>query len=85
MFSVLGLLAAATVQTGTTTPAVAPVEKQICKRIEEDTTGSRLGRTRRICRTQAEWRALDDATARAINKTKAIGLAEPFGHEGQGR
>ena len=85
MFSVLGLFAVAAVQGATTTLATAPAEKMICKRTEEDTTGTRLAKTRRICRTQAEWRAMNDATARALNKSKNIGLAEPFAHEGTGR
>lgn len=77
MLSLLGLISAATVQAAAPAPAAIPTEKLICKRIEEASTGSRLGKTKRICRTQAEWRAMDDETARAINKTKANGLTDP--------
>jgi len=56
-------------------PAAPPV-KLICKRIEDDSTGSRLGKSKRICRTSAEWRALDDETYRALQNTKNKGLID---------
>ena len=61
-----------------TVPAApaAPEIKLICKRVEENSTGSRLVRAKRICRTTAEWRALDDETSRALNRTKGKGLVD---------
>ena len=78
MLGVIGLIATATAQAATAAPVAVPTEKLVCKRVEEASTGSRLGKTRRICRTQAEWRAMDDETSRAISKTKSVGLTDPY-------
>lgn len=82
--SVLIFLTASAQATATATPVPA-AEKLICKRVDEDTTGSRLAGSRRVCRTAYEWRAFDAETQRALNKTKDKGMAEPFAHESQGR
>jgi hypothetical protein len=77
LFSVLGLVATATAQAATAAPATVPTEKLICKRIEEASTGSRLGKSKRICRTQTEWSAADLETARSLNKVKTTGMVDP--------
>jgi hypothetical protein len=54
--------------------AKAPEEKKICR--SEKTTGS-LTRVRRICLTEAEWKALHDQTREDISKFQArAGTAE---------
>ena len=58
------------------TPAV-PEVKLICKRLEDNSTGTRLAKSKRICRTAAEWRAIDDETSRALRRTKDKGLVDP--------
>ena len=85
MSILLGLVAVAAAQPTTATPATPSSDKQICKRVEENFTGSRLGKAKKVCRTASEWRQMDAETARAINKTKSLGLAEPFAHDSQGR
>jgi hypothetical protein len=76
---VIGFLifAAAAAQTGPAVTVTAPVEKLICKRVEDPSTGSRLGKSRRVCQTATEWRAESDETVRAINDTKDKGLFDP--------
>ena len=75
----IGILAfGAALVTNPAADAVAPpAEKLVCKRVEEDSTGTRLGRMRRVCRTAADWRILDDETTAAINRTKDKGLFDP--------
>ena len=78
MFGILSFIGAATAAQATETVTLASQpEKMVCKRIEEDSTGFRLGRTKRVCRTKTEWRALDKETARALNKAKSQGLLDP--------
>lgn len=65
-------------------PAQAPAgpastEKLICKRIDDNSTGWRVQSNRKVCRTAAEWRALDDETYRAVNRAKDKGLFDPNG------
>ena len=62
-----GLLAsgAAAPQTDPTKDrAPDPAEKVICKRVYEADTGSHFQSSKRICRTAAEWKEIEDGTQR---------------------
>ncbi|WP_447727494.1 hypothetical protein [Sphingomonas koreensis] len=69
----ISLILAALVSTAAVdneTPAAAPTpapvaERKICK--TETGSASRLG-SKRICRTPAEWKAVQDATTRDLDK-----------------
>jgi hypothetical protein len=61
------------------TPAPTQEEKLVCKRIDDNSTGWRVQKMRKVCRTAAEWRALDDETQRAIGKAKDKGMFDPNG------
>jgi hypothetical protein len=43
-----------------------PAEKVICKRVYEADTGSHFQSSKRICRTAAEWKEIDDGTQRVM-------------------
>ena len=43
-----------------------PAEKPICKRIYEADTGSHFQSSKRVCRTAAEWREIEDGTQRVM-------------------
>ena len=60
-------------------PAPPAQEKLVCKRIDDNSTGWRVQKLRKVCRTAAEWRALDDDTQRAISKAKDKGMFDPNG------
>lgn len=60
-------------------PTAVPQEKLVCKRIDDNSTGWRVQKVRKVCRTAAEWRIIDDETYRALNKTKDKGLFDPTG------
>lgn len=59
------------------TPTAPQEEKLVCKRIDDNSTGWRVQKVRKVCRTAAEWRALDDETQRAIGKFKDKGMFDP--------
>ena len=44
----------------------APAEKPICKRIYEADTGSHFQSSKRVCRTAAEWKEIEDGTERVM-------------------
>jgi len=44
-------------------------ERQVCRRIDA-ATGSRLG-ARRVCRTAAEWRAMEEEEQRAVRAARS--------------
>lgn len=44
----------------------APAEKPICKRIYEADTGSHFQSSKRVCRTAAEWKEIEDGTQRVM-------------------
>lgn len=66
------ICAAAAIAVGTAavaeTPRVKEDEKRVCRRIDA-VTGSRLG-ARRVCRTAAEWRAMEEEEQRAFRAAR---------------
>ena len=58
-------------------PAPPAQEKLICRRIDDNSTGWRLQKQRKVCRPAAEWRALDDGTYQVLNQAKSKGLFDP--------
>ena len=51
------------------TPAAQDDEKRVCRRVDP-MTGSRLG-TRRVCRSAAEWRAMEEEEQRAFRAARS--------------
>lgn len=47
-------------------PPPAPTEKLICKRVYDADTGSHFQSSKRICRTAAEWKEIEDGTERVM-------------------
>lgn len=43
-----------------------PAEKVICKRVYDADTGSHFQSSKRICRTAAEWKEIEDGTERVM-------------------
>jgi hypothetical protein len=43
-----------------------PAEKVICKRVYDSDTGSHFQSSKRICRTAAEWKEIEDGTQRVM-------------------
>ena len=74
---ILSLIMAAAADPAIPTPA--PEEKLVCKRVDDNSTGWRVQKVRKVCRTKAEWRALDDETQRALGKAKDKGMFDPNG------
>ena len=74
---ILGLIMVAAADPAT--PAPPQEEKLVCKRIDDNSTGWRVQKARKVCRTAAEWRALDDETQRALGKAKDKGMFDPNG------
>jgi hypothetical protein len=64
---------AAAVAVGTAAAAETPKsqddERRVCRRID-GATGSRLG-ARRVCRTAAEWRAMEEEEQRAFRAARS--------------
>lgn len=74
------LLGLVTIAIAEPAPAAPPTEeKLVCKRVDDNSTGWRVQSNRKVCRTAAEWRALDDETQRALSKAKDKGLFDPTG------
>lgn len=68
MTSLILALALSAMPIASETPAPAPTpdpERKICK--VEKSSVSRLG-AKRVCRTEAEWKAVQDATSRDLEK-----------------
>ena len=67
------IFATAALAVATTAVAEAPRaqedEKRVCRRVEP-ATGSRLG-TRRVCRSAAEWRAMEEEEQRAFRAARS--------------
>jgi hypothetical protein len=47
-------------------PPADPANKVICKRVYEADTGSHFQSSKRVCRTAAEWKEIDDGTQRVM-------------------
>lgn len=43
-----------------------PAEKVICKRIYEADTGSHFQSSKRVCRTAADWKEIEEGTERVM-------------------
>ncbi|MCW4462599.1 hypothetical protein OK349_12850 [Sphingomonas sp. BT-65] len=68
MISLILAVAASVAPIANDTPAPAPTpapERKICK--VENSSASRLG-AKRICRTEAEWKAAQDAVSRDLDR-----------------
>ena len=50
-----------------------PSQKRVCKRIYEADTGSHFRSSKRVCRKAAEWKELEDDTARAMQGLRERG------------
>jgi hypothetical protein len=59
-------IAAAAPQTPPTNDKPARAEKPICKRVYEADTGSHFQSSKRVCRTAAEWKEIEDGTQRVM-------------------
>ncbi len=62
-------LAAATSATAETPRQNQDEQRQVCRRIDA-VTGSRLG-ARRVCRSAAEWRAMEEEEQRAVRASRS--------------
>ncbi len=74
------LLSVALVLTSVSVPAFASetaAEKKICKRTGEGSTGSHIARPRKLCRTAAQWKELEDETERSLRSIKDGGGLDP--------
>jgi hypothetical protein len=47
-------------------PKDRPEDKIICKRIYEADTGSHFQSSKRVCRTAADWKEIEDGTERVM-------------------
>ena len=59
-------IAAAAPQTQPAKDKPDPAEKVICKRVYDADTGSHFQSSKRICRTAAEWKDIEDGTQRVM-------------------
>ena len=73
----VSLAAAVTADPSATTEPKS--EKMVCRRVNDNSTGWRLESNRKVCRTAAEWRSVDDETQRALNKAKDKGMFDVNG------
>jgi hypothetical protein len=75
---VLGFVALACL--GVTAAAVAKdpaPDKIVCKRQYDADTGSHFQSSRRVCRTQAEWKEIENQTEQTMRKIRDGGSANP--------
>ena len=55
----------------------APVDKMVCKRIDQHETGSHMSGPRKVCKKASEWRALDAETQRAMRDVRSRSEMDP--------
>ena len=81
----LSLIACASL--GLATVAVAkdpPEDKVVCKRQQEADTGSHFATTKRVCMKKSEWKEMEDAAERTMDKIRTNGSAGPLQPTGGG-
>ena len=68
------LMGAATAEA---TTQEAPVDKMVCKRIDQGETGSHMSGPRKVCKKASEWRTLDAETRRAMRDVRSRSEMDP--------
>jgi hypothetical protein len=56
-----------------------PADKVVCKRSETPETGSRIHRSKRVCRTASEWKQLELAAQRTMENAGMAGEVDSRG------
>ena len=75
----LALLACASLVFPTTAIAKDPPEdKVVCKRQQDADTGSHFASTKKVCMKKSEWKEMEDAAGRTMDKIRNGGSAGPL-------
>jgi hypothetical protein len=59
--------------------AETPTDKVICKRTDTAETGSRLNRSKKVCHTKSEWKQMELAAERTMQKIGESGSVDSRG------
>ena len=64
-----------------------PIDKVVCKRIDQGETGSHLGSRRKVCKTTSEWKLEQESVNRSLRAIRDRSGVNPndVGGQGNGR